>query len=194
MSMTTTTAVTSLGTLLSDTLQQVSADRLTAAVQQAWTDAYVCLPVWDTSITYTTSAYQYALPATMTVIDAVYITRDTSSFPEEISAELWEVINGQLQFSRKTKNVMADNYPLSLRGKYKLATTDTIPDTSVGVILQNYVLALAGTIVLKQIAYTKALAFINNDTTMGEIIGLRNQMLQDVATYRAQLPTYYVNN
>jgi hypothetical protein len=194
MSMTFADSQTELTNLLTDTLQQVSADRITQALTKAWNDGYVVLPVYDNSLTYTQSSWQYTLPATISTVDSIYIQRDTSDFPESISADFWEVVNGKLQFLDRTRMSMYDTYPLYIRGKYKLTVDDTIPDTSHGVVLQSYVVDLAGVNVLKQLSYTKAVAFLNNDTSMSELIALRGSLEQNLAGYRAQLGTAWVDN
>lgn len=182
-----------LVTLLSDTLNQVSADRLTAAITQAWRDPYVATQVFDTtSTTFVTSVYQYPVPTGMSVVDAIYIQRSSANFPEEISAELWEVVDGNINFTKQAAYVVPTNYALQIRGKYKLAASDSIPADNV--TMQNYVVTVAAWIVLKQIGFTKILSFLHNDTSISELVGFRNLIQQDMLNYRTQLVTTYVNN
>lgn len=187
-----TAAKAELTTLLGDVLNQVSPDRLTAAITQAWRDPWVAYQVFDnTSLTFSNSVYQYAVPSTMTVVDAIYIQRSTANFPEELSAELWEVINGQIYFTKQASYVIPTAYTLQVRGKYKLAASDSIPATYV--TLQNYVVRLAALIVIEQLSFTKILSFLHNDTTIQELIAFKNLMKQEVMDYRTQLQVSYVN-
>lgn len=184
-----------LATLLSDTLQQVSADRLTQAVTQAFNDAYVSEKVYDNSLTYSQGTFEYTLPSTITTVEEVEIQRDSGTYPEPLDASLWSIVHvggvKTLKFSNRGGWIFGGNYPIFLRGRYKYQTTDTIPASSV--VLQNYVIALAAFLVLRQIGYTKVLSFLQNDTTMQELLAFRNQMQQDMLMYRAQLSTEYVD-
>lgn len=190
-----TQALTQLSTLLSDTLQQVSSDRLTQAINQAWADGYVCSKVYDSSLTYVQGTYEYALPSTISTVEEVEFQRDSSTYPEPLDAALWSIVHVSgtkyLKFSGRASWILNDTYQLFLRGRYKYQITDSLPSDAL--VLQNYVIALAAYIVLKQIGYTKILSFLQNDTSMAELLAFRNQMQADVAMYRAQLSTVYVD-
>lgn len=191
--MTQAAAKIELSTLLSDTLSQVSDDRLNDAITGAWRDAYVATPVFDdTSLTFDMTTYAYDIPSTMTTVDAIYIKRASSVFPEEISSELWEVVNGQIIFQKTAAFRIPDGFALQLRGKYKLTDTDDIPESNT--VLQNYVVMLAAWIVLRQIGFTRVLAFLRNDTSVAELMNFRNMVEQDLLKYRSQLQVSYVNN
>jgi hypothetical protein len=183
--------VTAVSTLLSDTLSQVSSDMLNLAVDEAWNDAWVATPVWDTSIVFSMSVYQYTLPATVTVVDAIYLQRASGIFPEEISSSLWEVVNGVIIFQKSASFTIPDGYTLQIRGKYKLAQTDSIPLTNYA--MQNYVINYAAWVILKQLTFKKLVAFLNNDTSVSELLTFRNTIEKDVQRYRAQLQQSYVN-
>lgn len=193
--MTTADAQLELSTLLSDTLQQVSADRLTQAITQAWRDGYVVTKVYDSSVTFVQGTYEYAVPATVSNIESIETQRDSSQPPEPIDASFWSVVSvggvRTLKISTRGNWVLPSGYPLFIRGKYKLTTSDPIPTNAL--VLQNYVVSLAAFIVLKQIGYTKVLSFLQNDTSMSELLAFRNQMQQDMFQYRAQLSTEYVD-
>lgn len=193
--MTPTQAQTELATLLSDTLQQVSADRLTQAITQAWRDGYVATPVYDNSLTFTQGVFEYTLPVTLTTVESIEYQPNSTSGPKPLDSSLWSIVTvggvTTLKFSNRGSWVLDSSYPLYLVGKYKLAPTDSIPATNF--TLQNYVISLAAFIVLKQIGYTKVLSFLQNDTSMSELLAFRNQMQQDVLMYRAQLATAYVD-
>ena len=181
----------SVSTMLSDTLTQVSADMLSAAVVEAWNDGWVATPVWDTSLTFSQSTYQYTLPSTVSVVDAIYLKRSTDNFPEEIDSSLWEVVNGAIIFNQKGNFSIPDGFGLQIRGKYKLAQADDIPTTDFA--LKNYVINLAAWIILRQLTFKKITAFLNNDTSVSELINFRSSVERDVQRYRAQLQQSYVN-
>lgn len=187
-----TTAKTELSTLLGDTLNQISADRLTQAIKQAWNDQWVCKPVFDTtSLTYVAGTYQYAVPSSMTTVDAIYLQRDTTVPPEEIGSELWEVVDGDIIFSKRTYFVIPGGWALQLRGKYKLTASDSIDASDYA--LQNYVVNLAAWIALRQLGFSRVMAFLKNDTSMSELVAFRNMVEKDMLRYRAQLQNSFVN-
>jgi len=187
-----TAAKAELVTLIADTLQQVTDERLTAAITEAWRDGWVATPVWDsTSLTFSVSVYQYPVPTGMTTVDAIYIRRATSAFPEEISSDLWEVVDGNIIFQQEGSYIIPDGFALQVRGKYKLTDSDSIPSDNL--TMQNYVVALAGWHILKYMTYTKILSFLNNDTSVSEILAFKADIQRDVQRYRQQLQMSYVN-
>lgn len=180
---------TDLNNLLNDENNfALTVDQKNQALTAAFRDKYVVNEVWDGSLTFSVSTYQYALPATITSVAAVYLERDTTLFPTPIDSGLYEVVAGNIQFNQHSQYKIPDNHQLWLRGWYKLTVSDTVTD----VALQNYILALAGWTALRNLAYTKLLSFLRNDTSVAEIIAMRNAMQQDVMAYRQQLGTAFV--
>lgn len=179
--------LTALTNLIGDKLSQLTADQYEQALTSAFNDQWATEPVFDNSLVFTSSAWQYALPATITAVSGVYIERDTSQFPEEISTELWEVVDGKLQFNNKARWTLTDTYPLWLRGRYKVGVNDTITDAG----LQEYIQALSGWYALRNLSYARAFSFLVNDTTMADIASIKNQVLQEVLMWRQQLGTEF---
>lgn len=180
------TASTELDIVLGDEADVTfSESEKTRALTRAWNDSYVVIPVWDTSLTYKQGAYQQALPTTLTTLQDIYLapTGSTQPMPEPISNDLWEMVAGNIQFRQKADWIIPTGYVLYLKGRYKLTTDDTL-DT---VDLQEYVLSLAGVNTLTLLAHKKANLFIKNDTTMGELIGLRRELITDVKELRTKL-------
>ena len=176
--------LTALNLILGDTNNfALSTDQKTQNLTTAFQDQYAILPVWDNSLTFSINAYQYAIPSDITSISDVYLERDVSQFPEYIGRDLWEVIGSNLQFNNMAHWTIPDTYPLWLKGYYKVKTTDTIND----VALQNYILALAGWISLRNLTYTKINSFLRNDTTVQELIATRKEMYSDLLEYRRQI-------
>lgn len=187
-----TEAIVELSTMLSDTLQQVSPDRLTAAMKSAWRDGHVATPVVDNSLTYDSSVYEYTLPSTINLVENIKVKQSSSSNPTDISADLYEVVDGVIRFNENARNYLTTGEVIVLRGKKKLSTTDEIPDSDE--ILIEYVINLAAWMVLKQLGYTKAVAFLNNDTSMSELINFRRDVERDLKYLRTQLQTSYQDN
>ena len=179
-----TAFLTELNNILGDQNNfALSSDQKSQNLTQAFNDNYAVTPVWDNSLTFSISTYQYALPATITNVADVYLERDVSQFPEAIGRDLWEVIAGKLQFNNVAHWTIPDTYPLWLKGYYKIKTTDAVSDVN----LQNYILALAGWYSLRNLTYVKINSFLRNDTTIGELLNTRREMFADVMEFRRQL-------
>lgn len=159
----------------------------TRALTEAFNDPYVVTDDWDTSLTFVTGTYQYALPAGVTSVKDISIKADNSQdYPEKISSNLWEVVGTNIQF-KPGADVIPSGYTLYVRGNDKT----TIADTVSSVRLQEYILKLAQYACLSQLGNKRALRFLKNDTTMNELITLKRDLQQDVANYRRSLPTGY---
>lgn len=173
-----------LNLLLGDTSNfALSSDQKSQNLTQAFNDQWAVTPVWDNSLTFSINSYQYPLPADITTVSDVYLERDVSQFPEFIGRDLWEVIAGNLQFNNMAHWTIPDTYPLWLKGYYKVKTTDTINDVG----LQNYILALAGWLCLRNMTYIKINSFLRNDTTIAELLNTRKEMFADVMEWRRQI-------
>lgn len=158
------------------------------ALQKAWNDQWVTNEVWDTSLSFDMSSYQYAKPGTITTVTGIYIrpTGGTDSEPANIGRSLWSVVGSNIQFSSGANNIIPQGFGLFLKGRKKLSyATDTITDTTV----QEYVIALGAYNTVTQLMYKKANLFLKNDTTMAELIAMKRELAGDVARLRGQLQT-----
>lgn len=166
-----------------------TSDEKERALTKAWNDAYVTITVWDSSLTFATGTYQYALPDTLTTVKDIYISvsNSTTDAPEPISSDLWEVVEGNIQFSPKA-SFISTGYVLYLKGNYKL---DPEVDTLDSVNLQEYVLANAGYQTLLLLSYKKVNLFLKNDTTVSELIALKREFQRDMKEYRTLLAKEY---
>lgn len=161
-----------------------TSDEKTSALTEAINDDYTLSPRWISTLTYSVGTYQYAIPATIDVIQDIYIRPDNSQDnPEKISANLWEVVGSNIQF--KGIESVPDGYTLYLKGSYKYTTSDTITETNV----QEYVLNLAQRHCLKMLGVKKALRFLKNDTSMSEVVAIKRELDQEVRNYRKRMPT-----
>lgn len=158
-------------------------DEITQALTTAWQDQFVVNPVWDSSIVYQIGTWQYPVPATIDNIKEVYIKRNTDQYPEKISQDLYEIVNGQLQVANKAQLFLDNSYVFYLKGNYKLTTSDSLQtDNQI-----NYVLANAAFILLRQLSLKAAFVFLRNDISMVDIIRAKNDMQNDVIRYRQAL-------
>jgi hypothetical protein len=180
-----------LSIMLEDTLQQISADRLTAAISSAWRDGYVAAPIHDETTVYDETIYEYELPDEVTVIDTMSVKRNATDKPHPISAELYKVVNGRIYFSERANSFLTTGNILVIDGKYKLTDSDDIPEENT--ILHDYVINLAALSILKQVGMTKVLSFLHNDTSMAELINFRREVERDVSRLRSQLATSYMD-
>ena len=111
------------------------------AVQKAWRDSYVAKTVWDTTLTYSSTTYQYTIPTSIDTVKDIYISPTNSSDvpPQKIERSLWEVVDGNIQFKNNASGFIPDGYTLYVKGNYKYDyTADTLDSEN----LQEYVIAL----------------------------------------------------
>lgn len=160
------------------------------ALTKAWNDTYVVKVVWDSTLTFDSSIYQYTIPTSMNTVKGVYISASNSSSdnPEPIDASLWSVIDGSIHFTPTAGRTIPTGYTLYIKGGKKL---DPATDTLDTVGLQEYVIALAGYNTLGMLGFKKANLFLKNDTTVGELITLKRDLKDDVREARAKLLREY---
>lgn len=157
------------------------------ALQKAWKDSYTVKRVWDESLTFTQGTYQYQIPTGMTTVTDIYLSpsnNTTTDFPDPISQDLWEVVDGNIQFKNLANSIIPSGWTLYLKGNYKYDwNSDTLPTDA----LQEYVIALGAWNTLTLLTYKKANLFLKNDTTMAELISLKNSLKQEVLELRGKL-------
>lgn len=155
------------------------------ALTKAWNDSYVVKTVWDSTLTYSSSTYQYTKPTGMTTIKDIYlsISNNTSTDkPQKLDKAVWEVVDGNIQFNNYADSVITSGSTLYIKGNYKYTISDTISDVNT----QEYIIALAGFNTLTALTFKKANLFLKNDTSMSELIALRRELKQEVLEYRAK--------
>ena len=155
------------------------------ALTKAWNDSFVVKTVWDSTLTYSSSTYQYTKPTGMTTVKDIYISVSnnvTTDKPQKISKELWEIVDNKIQFNNYADSVIISGSTLYIKGTYKYTTSDTISDVNT----QEYITALAGYNTLTALTFKKANLFLKNDTSMSELIALRRELKQEVLEYRAK--------
>lgn len=181
-----------LNLMLSDVSNfALSNDEKTQNLTTAFKDQYAISEVWDsTSMVFSIGVYQYPVPTDMDAVWDIYLERSQDLNPEPISTDLWEQVDGNIQFFPSAQWKIPDQFQLFVKGGHKNTITDTITDEAV----QNYILSLAGWICLRNLAYTKLLSFLRNDSTIADIINLRKEMRADVQEYRNQLQTRFISS
>ena len=184
-------AQTELSTMLADTLQQVSEDRLSAAISTAWRDSYVTNQVIDESLTFSAGTYIYAVPTTVTTIESIGIKLNATSGVSPLSNDLWEIIGSEIRFNSNVDRYLDSGTVLSIRGRRKVLDAETIDTDSA---LHDYVINLAAWNILKYMGISKIMSFLNNDTSMADVINFRRELERDIKYYRLQLTPAYVDN
>lgn len=158
-------------------------DELTQALQVAWNDPYVVNIVWDDSLSYSSASWQYAIPATLSTVRAIYTELDSSSNPDPISSDLYEIVDGEIQFRDSTRSWLIDGQTLYLKGTYKLGASDELTTTN----LVNYVINMAAEILLNQLLLKRAFMFLRNDTTTADILRSLQAVQGNVLRYKQAL-------
>ena len=185
-----TDSKTQLNILLSNTSGfAFNTDEITQILTDAWNDKYAVNPiVWDESLTFSISQFTYAIPATLTTVSEVYITRSSTDFPTPVDRKLWRVVGSNIKFMDGALQVIPDGYTLRLKGRYKVTTSDTITDTG----LEQYIVALAGYNALRYMLLKKTMQFVKNDTSVAEIVAARRELYADVVRWRQQLQAEFM--
>jgi len=168
-----------------------SDDEVTQFLTDAWNDKYAVNPlVWDSSLTFDAkdTTFRYTIPATLTTVSGIYITRTDTDFPEEIDTKLWEVMGNTIQFTDRALQVIPDGFTLYLRGRYKVTTSDTITDIG----LEQYIVALAGYNALRYLLMKRLVQFLKNDTSVAEIVAARRELYADMVRWRQQLQAEFI--
>lgn len=153
-----------------------TSDEMTAALTFAWQDSYVVTTAFDSSLTYVVGTWQYAVPATLTTVKEIEVIipdnaqevtpYSTQNYPVKISQDLYEIVNGNIQFFGQAQNYLGTSYTLYLKGNYKLLITDNLPTVN----LVNYVLWLAADTLMAQLLLKAAFVFLRNDTNIAAIV------------------------
>jgi hypothetical protein len=158
----------------------------TQALTEAFNDDYVLREVWDTSLTFDVSTYQYAKPDGVDVVVDIYIrsSNSTDTEPAKIDSKLWEVVGANIQFKNNAEQIVPDGYTLYIKGKTKYVASDSIAETN----LQEYILNLSISNLYATFMHKKAFKFVKNDTSVSEIVATKREAERRVAEYRRRMP------
>ena len=159
----------------------------TEALTEAFNDQDTVKEVWNTSLTFSTTTYQYAKPSGVDVVEDIYIRGDNSvEEPQKIDSSLWEVVGSNIQF-KPGRTSIPQGYTLYVKGYTKYDVADDITEVNV----QEFVLALAQLRLFRMLGVKKTFKFLKNDTSVAEVVGMKRELERDVAAYRQRLPTSY---
>jgi hypothetical protein len=138
---------------------------------------------------FSQGTYSYELPTTLSTVQDIYVSvsGETAPSPEPIDNDLWELVDGNIHFNQRADSTIPSGGTLFIKGRYKLTVSDEITKER----MQEYVLAVAGANTLTLLTHKKANLFIKNDTTMGELIALRRELMNDVKELRTKLLKEY---
>lgn len=156
-------------------------DEKESILTEAFEDEYVTTSVWDSTLTYVTGTWRYAMPTAITAVKDIYIQADTTQDPESIALN-WDVVGGYIQF-KGGSSIIPDGSTLFIRGNKKYTIADTIAETR----LQQYILNLAQINAMDEIGIKKILKFVKNDTSVSEIIAMKRELERKVAKHRASI-------
>lgn len=168
-------------------------DELTQALTTAWQDSFVVATVFDSSLTYSVGTWQYTVPDTMRTVKEIYVIlpsspqvqspTGTQNYPVKVSEDLYEIVDGVIQFFGQAQNYLGNSYTLYLKGNYKLTTDDELPTEN----LINYVLWSAADTLMSQLLLKSAFVFLRNDTTIGAIVAAQKVTQDKVLVYKQRL-------
>lgn len=166
-----------------------TSDEKTSCLTEAFNDNLVVTEIWDSTLTFDVSTYQYAKPSGVSTVQDIYIRPGNSNDtePERISSNLWEVVGANIQFKNNANGIIPDGYTLYVKGKTKATTASTISDVN----LQEFILNLAQLNCLNMLGVKKALKFLKNDVSMSEIIAMKRELERKVGEYRRRLPRQF---
>lgn len=176
-----TDALTQLKLLTSQTANfTFTDDEINQALQAAWNDPYVVNVVWDSTTTYTDGTWQYAVPSTMDVVRGIYTSSDTTANPDPLSSDLYEVVNGNIQFRNDVRRWLTSGQVLYIKGLAKLSEDDQLDTTN----QVNYVINLAAELMLNNLVLKRSFQFLRNDTTMTDIVRALQVVQGNVLRYK----------
>lgn len=155
-------------------------DELNQSLQSAWNDGYVVNVVWDATLTYSTGTWQYAIPTTISAVRGLYFRTDSDTYPRPISSDLYETVNGNIQFRQGIQRVLSDGMTIYVKGTYKLSASDSLTTNA----QVNYTINLAAQILLDRLLLKRAFVFLQNDTTTADIVRTLQVVQGNVLRYK----------
>jgi len=160
-----------------------TADELTRALQEAWNNTYVVDVVWDSSLVYSDTQWQYTIPSTVTTVRELFYQKTTTDNPEPLSPELYDIINGNIQFRPVATRWLITGMTIYIKGVTKLTTDDELDTQN----LINYVIYLAAEALISGLIFKSMFVFLRNDTTMADIVRALGVIEGKVLRYKQAL-------
>jgi len=154
------------------------------ALTEAFNDSHVLKTVWNSTTVYATGTYEYPLPSEVTVVQDVY-TGSATEEPKKVGSTEWEIIGSNIRLGDRFTN----GSTISLKGYVKYLITDTVTEVNI----QEYILNLAQLKLLRMLGVKKSLRFLKNDTSMSEVIAIKQELEREVKEYQRRLPRAWEN-
>lgn len=157
---------TNLNIALRDTEDRTftQAEKESALTRVIETDPWVRDAVLDDSLVVVANQPSYTLPTGMISVATVLYDYYGDGYGTPISSQNFEVIGGNLVFSRAVKNLV-EGKTLILRGIKRFTISDSIPD-----LQSDYILHLAAANLFEMLLSDKTNFFLINELSMGEVI------------------------
>jgi hypothetical protein len=149
------------------------------ALDAAWNDPYNTSLVWDETTTYDNTVYTYAVPAGIDYIKGYFYKQTSSDFPVPIDSNAFERAGDTLYLNNDFRFLIPHGSTLVFKGAKQLTTADSLADDRV-----EYVLKLARYNTLSLLGGKKANRFLQNDTSMADIMAMRQTLERDIASMR----------
>lgn len=149
------------------------------ALTQAWNDPYNVSVTWDESLTFDSSTYTYALPATIEYFKGLFYKNDSNTFPKPLDNDAYSIVDGNIYISADYQYAIPNGSTLCIKGSKQLTTSDNLANDRV-----EYVLKLARYNTLSMLGGKKANKFLQNDTSMAEIMAVRQTLEKEIANMR----------
>lgn len=151
----------------------------TRALTQAWNDPYNVSVTWDESLSYSSSTYEYTIPASVEYFKGLYYKTSASNFPKPLDSDAYFVVGNKLYISADYQYVIPQNATLCIKGVKQKITTDSLANDRT-----EYILKLARYNTLSMLGGKKANRFLQNDTSMAEIMNMRQTLERDINNMR----------
>lgn len=151
----------------------------TRALTQAWDDPYNVSVAWDETLTYDSSVYTYTAPATIEYFKGLYYKSDSTSFPKQLDSDSYTIIDGIIYINADYQYSIPNGSTLCVKGAKQLTVDDDLANNRI-----EYVLKLARYNTLSMLGGKKANKFLQNDTSMAEIMAVRQTLEKEIANMR----------
>jgi hypothetical protein len=149
------------------------------ALTQAWDDPFNVSVAWDESLTYDSSTYTYTVPATIEYFKGLYYKSISTAFPKPLDSDAYTVVDGTIYINADYQYAIPNGATLCIKGTKQLTVADSLADNRV-----EYVLKLARYNTLSMLGGKKANKFLQNDTSMPEIMAIRQTLEKEIANMR----------
>lgn len=174
---------TDLNIALRDTADRTftQAEKEAVLTRVITTDPWVRGAVRDASTLVVANQVSYALPSGMVSVATVLYDYYGDGYGTPLSSQNFEVIDGNLVFSRAVKNLV-EGKALILRGIKRYTIADSIPD-----LQSEYVLHVATARLFELLLSDKTNFFLINELSMGEVVAAIRFHMTEAERIKSQI-------